>query len=347
MEAIIHPGMPKTGSSSIQATAVANVPEGWSFPDTKSGNMSGRFVLFFENHPHEHFSFKARGMSADEVQIERARHFLKFEKKLKKSAQKKQNILFSAERISNAPANAIKRMADLYRENGYKPRVVAYVRKPVSFMQSAFQQGIKVNIRHLNLNTMYWPRYRNRFEKFDEIFGRENVELSVFDKDALYDGDVCVDFFNKIGVDVPREKIVRVNESLSLAACALLFSQRNLGEGFVQGFKGAPLKNNAFVSTISRLRGQPLKFKRSLVEPLFEKWKSDLDWMENRLGQSLSDMPEEDMPDAIGSEEDLFAVADRNREALEELLIEEIQKEGDQPRDRLIRNLELLRKLHY
>lgn len=134
---------------------------------------------------------------------------------------------------------------------------------------------------------------------------------------------------------------------MSLAACALLYAQRNFGEGVVQGFKGAQVKNKAFVTTLSRMPGKPIKFKRSLVAPMFEAYREDLDWMEERLGASLSDLPDEDSPDAIGGAEDLLLVAENHREELENLLYAAIQKEQDQPRDRLIRNLELLRKLHY
>lgn len=169
----------------------------------------------------------------------------------------------------------------------------------------------------------------------------------MFDPKAFEGGDVCIDFFQKIGVELSTDQIVRVNESMSLNACGLLFAQRNIGQGFVQGFKGAPSKNDAFVASLSRLPGRLLKFKRSILLPLFDEWRADLEWMEERLGVSLSDLPEEDAPDAIGSEEDLLAIADLNRDALEDLLIAEIQKEGEQPRDRLIRNLELLRKIHY
>lgn len=347
MEAIIHPGMPKTGSSSIQATAVALKPDGWNFPYTANGNMSGSFALFFEEKPHEHYAYLARGMNAEQVQIEREVRFKQFKKKLKDGAEKGFNALFTGERISSASRVEVKSLANIYREYGYKIRVIAYVRRPNSFMQSAFQQRIKVDLDHLDRPQEHWPKYRKRFEKLDDIFGRENVDLTVFDRETLNGGDVCLDFFSKIGLGISKDQIVRVNESLSLPACAMLFAQRNLGEGFVKGFKRAPAKNNAFIAALSRLPGDPLKFKRSYVAPIFEEWRKDLEWMEERLGQSLSDLPDEDSDDAIGSAEDLLAVADRHRHELEELLFEEIQKDGDQPRDRLVRNLELLRKLHY
>ena len=88
MEAIIHPGMPKTGSSSIQETFVSIKPEGWISPDTPTGNMSGLFALFFEDNLHEHHSFQARGLSAQDVQKERSKRIAVFEKKFKKVPKK-------------------------------------------------------------------------------------------------------------------------------------------------------------------------------------------------------------------------------------------------------------------
>ena len=82
------------------------------------------------------------------------------------------------------------RLADFYRKLGYQPRVVAYVKRPISFMQSAFQQRIKTNLRRLDVASGLWPKYRDRLEKMDEIFGRENVDLHVFDSSTLIKGDV-------------------------------------------------------------------------------------------------------------------------------------------------------------
>lgn len=163
MEAIIHPGMPKTGSSSIQATLVAVQPEGWVLPDTPTGNMSGQYSLFFEDNPQQHRSFKARGLNVDDALRERKAGLEKFERRLREGSANGMNALFTGERISGASEIALKRLAELYRSHGYEIRVVAYVRKPLSFVQSAFQQNIKVKKVSLNKKTMQWPRYRERF----------------------------------------------------------------------------------------------------------------------------------------------------------------------------------------
>ncbi len=347
MEAIIHPGMHKTGTSSIQATLMALKPEGWIYPTLPMGNMGGRFALLFEKKPHEHHSFRTRGVSEVEAERQRVLHYKKFLEQLEYGADTGLNTLFSGEYLSVASRESIEKIASLYQEYGFTPRVIAYVRKPMSFMQSAFQQRIKSGLRNLNEDNVGWPDYRVRFEKFDEIFGKENVHLSVFEKSFLKDGDVCLDFYGKLGIDLSQNQVVRVNESLSLSACALLFAQRHLGDGFVKGFKDAPASNNAFIDSLAVLKGEPLTFKKSIVEATFEKNLGDLEWMESRLGVSLSDIPEDESPYSVGSEEDLLTIAESCREQLEQILIEKIYKVGDEPRDKLINNLEFLRKMHY
>lgn len=214
-------------------------------------------------------------------------------------------------------------------------------------MQSSFQQRLKANLRELSESQAPWPNYRKRFEKLYNVFGKENVTLKLFDPASLVSGDVCVDFFAELGLQIRPDQVVRANESMSLEACALLFAQRSLGQGFVQGFEGVHASNFAFIDSLSRIGKGKFRFKRSFLEPIVEKYRHDIDWMEARLGVSILDLPDKDDQDSIGSAEDLLQIADRNRDALEDLLFREICKQGDAPRDRLIRNLELLRKMRY
>jgi hypothetical protein len=347
MEAIIHPGMPKTGTSSIQETLLKIKPEGYLSPDTIHGNMSGLMAKIFLDDPVDHHSMKARGITSEKMQELQAKSFERLDLRTREAFDKGLRAIFTAELISAASPSAVERLATFYRERGFQPRVIAYVRAPVSYMQSAFQQRLKGQLTKFGTADQLWPRYRNRFEKLDQIFGRENVTLKLFKPSQLKDGDVCVDFFAELGVPLSVNDVVRQNESMSLEASALLFAQRNLGEGFVQGFERATEKNNLFLAAITRIPGGKIRFKRSLVQPVYEKNREDLAWIEERLGQEIMDLPEEDGPDAIGNAADLLRIADRSRDALEDLLIAEIRKDGEGKRDRLVRNLELLRKLYY
>lgn len=265
MEAIIHPGMHKTGTSSIQATLMALKPTGFVYPDVPTGNMTAIMVSMFQDKPEEFHGFKANGLTTERMAEIRGENYEIMERCLSDGIEKSRNAIFTSEHISAASKDSVVRLHSFFKERGYSPKIIAYVRKPLSFMESAFQQMLKANLKNLNDKTLLWPDYRGRFEKLDEIFGSENVQLTIFDSKRLQGGDVCTDFFQKIGINLEPTQIVRVNEGLSLLASALLFSQRNLGEGFVQGFKGAALKNNAFISTLSRIPGERLRFKRSLV----------------------------------------------------------------------------------
>ncbi len=347
MEAIIHPGMPKTGTSSIQLSLRNMQPEGWLVPSEGNGNMSGLMAMLFLDEPSENYAFKARGMAPEQMKVMRNEKFKAFDTATREAFEKELKPICTAEFISGAPDYVVERLAQFYVNRGFAPKVLAYVRPPVGFMQSAFQQNLKTGSDKLDQKNAPWPRYRYRFEKLDRIFGRENVQLKLFDPAALLGGDICLDFCRELNIDISSDQIVRANESMSLDACALLFAQRRLGQGFVQGFHSAPVSNNKFIATLSSLGQGKLRFKRAFLAPIMERHRADLDWMEERLGQRLWDMPEEDHPDAIGSAEDLLNVADKARDLLENTLTDLIRKDGDKPRDRLVRNLELLRMMHY
>jgi len=109
MEAIIHPGMHKTGSSSIQATLVALKPEGWCLPDDKKPNMSGRFELLFGEKPHEFHTFKARGLTSDELVLERRDDILRLEDRFKSAFERGERAIFSAEHISAASRKSVEK----------------------------------------------------------------------------------------------------------------------------------------------------------------------------------------------------------------------------------------------
>ena len=86
------------------------------------------------------------------------------------------HLLISAERVSKTSSVA----RGCGRQGLAQPigrpniTVIAYVRPPVSFMASAFQQAVRVEGR-TDRRSRFWPGYRERFEKLDTVFGRENV----------------------------------------------------------------------------------------------------------------------------------------------------------------------------
>lgn len=346
MDVIIHPGMPKTGSSSIQQTLVGLQPEGWAYPASGTGNMGRELMLMFEDAPWTATAFTQQGLNREEIEARRDKVAGELTAALTAAAAAGQNTVFSAERIFNVPEPVVTRLRDYYVGLGFTPRVVAYVRRPVSFMQSAFQQNLKTDNPGLFHPGNLYPHYRRGFATLDRVFGRENVTLKLFDKDSLAGGDAVIDFYAEMGHDLPASQVIRVNETLSLPAVALLYAQRQLGGGMPRGFKRAGQANAAFIAALAKLEGPKPQFSHGLLDPILDRFAGDLEWLEKRVGVPVIDRPEVDGPDAIGGHDDLLALADAHADSLHALLQDELQREGPEPRDRLRRALEALRGIY-
>jgi len=343
MKIILHAGMHKTGSSSIQRTLNAADLPNHAIPQTAAGNLSGVVSMLFDDEPEKGVMAVSNGLTKEEL---KRRGDIWKNRLVETLRCDKEYGVLSAEKISTLPQSGLIRLREFIEKFSPDIKVVAYVRKPVSFMQSAFQQRVKGGAGQSLFAGTIWPNYQKRFAGIDDIFGRENVTLKIFDPDHLRSRDVVIDFFSEIGVDLSPEVVIRTNESLSLEATALLYVQRRLGDGAVQNFLGAPAANNAFIEALQGIGTGKLMFSSEFIGPILEKNRADLEWMEARLGMPLEDAPETEGR-LIGSEEDLLTVAEENYAALTDRLVETIRADGRSSRDRLVRNLNALRALCY
>ncbi len=340
MDALIHAGMHKTGSSSIQQTLYDTEIAGLYYPKWPTGNHSGLVVLMFEDAPEEHHGFKAQGITPDELADRRARWQTRLTKALESGEHDR--VILSAERLVASPPAALQRLKAFFEPYCDSFRVMAYVRPPVGYMTSAFQQRLKGDLDRIQLQ---WPAYRRSFEKLDQIFGRENVFLKPFYLRDMVGGDVVLDFAHETGLDLVPDQVARVNEGLSLEAVALLFMQRRFGKGFVRGFPGAPRANQAFIDALARIGTGKLELAPALTDPVIEANRADLDWIEDRLGAPLRDSaPKGAHP--IASQQDLVAVALDHLDALCDLLADQLRPGPEPSQQGLIRNLELMRSLY-
>ena len=81
-------------------------------------------------------------------------------------------------------------------------RVIGYVRPPVAFKTSLFQQRVKHGLGAFNIDGIR-PKYRKRFRKFDTVFGTGNVTLRKFDPATFPDRCVVRDFCQQLGIPAP------------------------------------------------------------------------------------------------------------------------------------------------
>ncbi|GAB2718971.1 hypothetical protein [Halomonas garicola] len=309
---VIHIGMPKTGSSSIQDTLFAKGRHvDFRYADLGVANQGGKLRSYFSTDPYEWPGHRAAGRAPDQVKafneaVGREVSAIK--------AQGGQQVI-SGEDLYHLGEEGLRRLRDEFSRAFDRVEIIGYIRPPASFIASAFVQLVKNHGQsRLDLNKL-WPRYRAKLEKFDQIFGREHVTLRPFDHKKLADGDVVQDFFQFLGAPIDPTEIRRVNESLSLEATAALFFFRQEGPCY-QPYPGKASDNNRLVNMLAGFGERKLRFADSLVRPILEREAADLEWIESRLGQPLQDAGSTD-DDAITCEQDLLDVAKESRQALE------------------------------
>jgi hypothetical protein len=106
-----------------------------------------------------------------------------------------------------------------------------------------------------------------------------------------------------VGVDFPADRVIRVNESISREAVALLYTFRKLGGG-TQAPSRARVRRQ--VSALKEVGATKFRFSPDLLRPVLDEHRADIEWMEARLGDSLDEELGEHEPGDVRDEWDLL-----------------------------------------
>jgi hypothetical protein len=288
----LHIGMPKTGTSAIQEAFQRNLRGPFTYLSLGSSNQSGAFVTMFEDHPERHMSNRILGRCKAETRLRRRRLRGKMNEFLRNAAMSNNisDVMFSAERMS-APRDfhAVKRMKQFLSNYCSDFRVYAYLRPPRAFITSAFQQQIRLGGGNLDLELgQILPRYRARFEPFDQFFGPEAVSLRLYDRQRLRGGDVVQDFKSQLGIAQKWGGSQPVNRALCLDAVAILWAIHRSGRLCQMGATGLRLSQD-ISDILTNLRGPRFRFSDDLLSATLDHAGKDIEWAENRLEDSFND----------------------------------------------------------
>ena len=342
MKVIIHAGMPKTGSTAIQRTFAGQDLGHVRYFRWRVPNHGGLVTLLFHEQAEHFWGHRLNGYSREDLLPLREEWLESFEQDLTQPGA--HTCLLSAEAISTWHWRSVLTPLKVYLEKYSDDiQVIAYVRPPVSYMPSVFQQRVKGGDVKFN-SKGYWPRYRQRFETLDQVFGRENVTLRKFDRKTLKNGSVVDDLAGFVEIPVPhRSSSPRLkNESLSLEALALLFVQRKFGRGRATGFRGAQDLNEKVFEILAGIGKEKIQFAPELVLPIVAANEADLEWMERRLSEPLRETPENLNGPLLRSEQDLLSIADQSFPELEALAPDPPTDVALSTRENMIRKMDKL-----
>ncbi len=301
---IMHIGMHKTGSTSIQSSLKGFSDDVFYYAEMPAGaNHSLAMISMFSDNPGQHHLHQGKKPADIDKFISLSWKSLQKSIKLANG----RTLLISGEGISRLSYDNIKAIYKYLSENFDEIQVVAYVRSPVGFMTSIFQESLKIIPRTNFIIESDYKNYRDIFGKFDDIFKLENVQLWKFDPKSFPEGCVVQDFCSRLGIALPKQNIVRVNESLSLQSVALLYIYRKFGLMFgsadLNGSESMKLGN-----AIKDIGNDRLRFSPEIFQPILKKKLLDIEWIENRLGQSFDEGGGQSTAHDIKNEADLIQV---------------------------------------
>lgn len=311
----MHVGMPKAGSTSIQFSLKDYDDGTIRYARLGSPCHSARIRSTFSTDPETNGFLKRRNFGPEEVKRVKARCEVELRREL---ALGRDGLVISGEAIGQMSAPDIVAMKDFFTAQGSRLHVFAYIREPVGYASSSFQQSVKADRNTFNLNACR-PGYRNRYQAFIDVLGRDGITFLDFRRENLRQGSVVPDFAAVVGIDMERVTEVKANESLSAEGVALFYFWNRERDALPWGPETSIARTRMAKALTERFPGR-FRLSSTAVRDIVDD--EDIAWMEGVGGFPLRAAVDAAADDAgaIGSEADLAAARDAALPALAEFL---------------------------
>lgn len=227
----LHIGMHKTGSTSIQNSLFNSrellLENDINYLSGVGENHSTSLFSIFTNHPEKYHVNIHEGISTHEkAKIHNKELINKIIYEFEHNRSK--IFIISGEDLTYLNDFEVKELYEFLKNYFETIEVIAYVREPISFIDSETQQRILGGLTFEEL--VYkpaFPHYRYRFEKYIKYFGENHVKLYLFDKKNLYNQDIVYDFLYRINAEKEvLEKINSVNINTSFNKDTVLLIEK-------------------------------------------------------------------------------------------------------------------------
>ena len=224
---LLHVGIHKTGSSSIQGSLynLENYKklchQKFFYSRSPGENHSAFFHSAFSERPENYHSNKSAGRTLDEIKnrVEEVEESTRSEL----SGIQGSTICFSGEDACILSQESLMRFNDFLASvvpDVTETSVLIYTRNPVSYVESAIQENVKGNgltltkakERHIEATN---DRYSELYLKFIKVYGERQVHLRSFESAITNYGDVVVDFGEFAGLDLSEISISRKNAGVA------------------------------------------------------------------------------------------------------------------------------------
>ncbi|MEB3265391.1 MAG: hypothetical protein VKN13_02125 [Cyanobacteriota bacterium] len=233
---ILHAGMHKTGTSSIQKTLFHGLQDTrYHYVGCGLVNGSRAIHTLVADQPVLHHTHRDRGLDDKAVEQLRIHYQQKWNQQLELARESAATPIVSAEECWLLSASELQKLRTMIELAGYRAHVVVYLRSPLSWMSSMIQELLKSTLSPLVdawLSTAppAWgqlphlqPMYSERLALFRDIFGADALTVRHFNLATLSGGCVVLDFCRFIGLAIEPQAVLRSNDSMALDASRFLY----------------------------------------------------------------------------------------------------------------------------
>lgn len=213
---LMHIGMHKTGTTALQHALAAYDDGRIRYAQLGHSNHSIPVVTSFVSEPHRYHVWKRIGATREEVAQKVAFCRERLDAEL---ALPRRRLLIVGEEISLLPTAAVAALTSTLHGSGAEVSVLAYLRDPLGYVTSAFQQQVRGG---QSCYTLPRPYYRQRFEKFTAIFGRAAVSFRAYAPEHTGGFSIISDYSCVAGLAPGALAECHANPSLPLDAVRLI-----------------------------------------------------------------------------------------------------------------------------
>lgn len=217
---IIHIGLHKTGSTSIQKALKGYKKNGVKSISFKEENHSIPMYTIFSENRYNYHIWKNQGLSKDDIDKKRDEYFDILESEFK--INNSETLIISAEDLSVLNNSEVKALSEFLKSQHVVTTIICYVREPLSWVTSAAQQQTKMG-RPITVEDSI---YKSRLENYIQYFGKNNIRIFEYQKTIESDISIVSHFSKILSIDLkdPHKK----NQSISPLQFSLIYCLNKL-----------------------------------------------------------------------------------------------------------------------
>ncbi len=291
---VLHVGIPKTGTTYLQNTLARNRETlhragiAYHQMSTSLSACHWWFALSFFSNIEEYSPAKndiARGVSKKEL----LRRGKKSVSCVASEISNNDVLIISAEQFFFLPWEVLKNMRQFFLDhNSVHVEVLIYVRDPLDLSFSIINQEVKMGFKSLHslVTNMPYFQLKKEIQKFEAIFGQENIHIRNYSQIISNDLNLIDDFLYICEPHFLTDHLVfesSKNASLCYEALVVLDEFNDLFPGF------APhsVERDLIIRALSFIRGSRLSTSNSAQQYLLTRLADDFEYLKEAYGISF------------------------------------------------------------